>query len=118
MSNADIAITREEFVRILSERVKEPTDIAKHLRDVEAIMTVFDIGHNPVYIIEINQNAHPADIAWMYNTLTQANIPACLVPAKMMNYVGYVTDESLGIVDKIKAMKRRMIEFFERESDE
>jgi hypothetical protein len=88
-------MTKDELVRDLMLRVREPTDIGKVTGFIErAFKLQNDVGR-PAYIFEADADMTSEDVNYLRQVMLELGVCCALVPPKTIDYVGKVTPKSM-----------------------
>ena len=97
MAIREVVLSRDEFVRHISSKLPDKTDIGRMVKHVEnAFVFQNDVGR-PAYLLEVDYDIDDKTISYLSECLNQMTVCACLIPKDVVSYVGTVTPESMGV---------------------
>lgn len=89
--------TREELTRELMSRVDDFTSIGGVFEFIDAALRLQNDMTRPVYIFEVDPGISRDDVAYIDEVMSQLGIACCLIPRRLIGYVGEIDAESAGI---------------------
>jgi len=90
-------MTREELASELMSRVDDMTKIGPVFEFIESVLKLQNDMSRPVYIFEVDQDISEKDVAYIDDVMVQLGVACCLIPRKLMGYVGEVDSQSFGV---------------------
>lgn len=97
MSGDKRVFTREELTRELMSRVDDFTAIGGVFEFIDSALRLQNDMTRPVYIFEVDPDISKGDIDYIDEVMSQLGIACCLIPRKMIGYVGEMDAESAGV---------------------
>ena len=108
-----VVLDRDEFVRIIAEHADVPSNISVMLRYVESVFVLQSDDDRPVYVFEVDHTRMSVeDFEMLDEGLRYMNVAALLIPRKSLKCLGEVTPQSIGIKDRVDALRKKIRDMF------
>ena len=97
LTGAEVVLSRDEFVDMLSANVDGMGKVADAVDFVVQAMRLQNDAGRPAYVLSVGDGVTPEGVDYVRSCMSQLGVAAVLVPKGCLEYVATLTPRSMGV---------------------